>query len=48
MAQVDFFLKIDGIKGESTDKAHKGEIEIESFSWGETNDVDRRDRKSVV
>jgi type VI secretion system secreted protein Hcp len=33
----DAFLKIDGIDGESTDKAHQGEIEIDSFSWGETN-----------
>jgi type VI secretion system secreted protein Hcp len=30
------FLKIDGIAGESTDKIHPGEIEVESFSWGET------------
>jgi type VI secretion system secreted protein Hcp len=37
MAQVDYFLKIDGIDGESTDDRHKGEIEIESFSWGESN-----------
>jgi len=28
------FLKIDGIDGESADAKHKGEIEIESFSWG--------------
>ena len=28
------FLKIDGIAGESADAKHKGEIEIESFSWG--------------
>ena len=34
MAAVDYFLKIDGISGESTDEAHKGEIEVESFSWG--------------
>jgi type VI secretion system secreted protein Hcp len=34
---VDLFLKIDGIAGESADKAHKDEIELESFSWGETN-----------
>jgi type VI secretion system secreted protein Hcp len=34
---VDLFLKIDGIQGESLDKAHKGEIELEAFSWGETN-----------
>ena len=31
---VDIFLKIDGIDGESGDAKHKGEIEIESFSWG--------------
>jgi type VI secretion system secreted protein Hcp len=34
MALVDYFLKIDGIAGESQDAKHKGEIEIESFSWG--------------
>ena len=37
MAQVDYFLKIDGVPGESTDDKHKGELDIESFSWGETN-----------
>lgn len=36
MAQVDYFLKIEGIKGESPDAKHKGEIEILSFSWGAT------------
>jgi len=30
----DMFLKLDGIKGESTDDKHKDEIEISSFSWG--------------
>lgn len=34
MAAVDFFLKIDGIEGESQDSKHKGEIEIQSWSWG--------------
>ena len=34
MAQVDYFLKIDGVEGESTDDKHKGEIELESFSFG--------------
>jgi type VI secretion system secreted protein Hcp len=34
MAAVDYFLKIDGIPGESRDPKHKGEIELESFSWG--------------
>ena len=33
---VDYFLKLDGIQGESQDKTHKNEIEIESFSWGAT------------
>ena len=35
MAAVDYFLKIDGIQGESRDAKHKGEIELESFSWAE-------------
>jgi type VI secretion system secreted protein Hcp len=34
MAAVDYFLKIDGIEGESQDNKHQGEIDIESFSWG--------------
>jgi len=33
---VDYFLKIDGIPGESQDDKHKGEIDILSWSWGET------------
>jgi type VI secretion system secreted protein Hcp len=37
MAAVDYFLKIDGIAGESTDAKHKGEIDIASWSWGATN-----------
>ena len=37
MAAVDYFLKIDGIQGESRDAKHKGEIDLESFSWGEAN-----------
>ena len=36
---VDYFLKIDGIPGESVDKTHKGEIEVDSWSWGESNPV---------
>lgn len=32
-----YFLKIDGIAGESQDQRHPGEIEVESFSWGETH-----------
>src|SRR5215472_15045897 len=37
MAQVDYFLKIDGVEGESTDDKHKGEIDVMSFSWGVNN-----------
>jgi len=37
MAQVDYFLKIEGVDAESTDEKHKGEIELESFSWGQSN-----------
>ena len=36
MAVVDYFLKVDGIVGESQDAKHKGEIQLESFGWGET------------
>src|SRR5262249_41861567 len=34
---TDMFLKIDGIPGGSTDKAHPGEIEVLSYSWGVKN-----------
>jgi len=34
MAAVDYFLKIDGIEGESQDHKHKNEIHIESWSFG--------------
>ena len=34
MAMVDYFLKIDGVPGESIGKP--GEIDLLSFSWGET------------
>jgi type VI secretion system secreted protein Hcp len=37
MAAVDYFLKFDGIKGESTDAKHKEEIDVEAWSWGESN-----------
>ena len=33
---VDYFLKIAGIEGESPDAKHKNEIQLESWSWGET------------
>jgi len=39
MVAVDYFLKIDGIPGESQDAKHKGEIDVEAWSWGETASV---------
>ena len=39
MAAFDYFLKIDGIPGESTDAKHKDEIEVLSWSWGETQET---------
>jgi len=33
---TDYFLKIDGIPGESTDSKHKDDIDVMSWSWGET------------
>jgi type VI secretion system secreted protein Hcp len=37
MPAVEYFLKVDGIPGDSADAAHSGEIEAESFGWGETH-----------
>jgi type VI secretion system secreted protein Hcp len=31
---VDYFLKLEGIDGESEDEKHKTEIQIMSWSWG--------------
>ncbi len=36
-AAVDYFLKIEGVDGESKDSKHPGWIEIESWSWGITS-----------
>ena len=33
---MDAFLKIEGIEGESKDSQHENEIDLLSFSWGET------------
>lgn len=37
MAQADFFLKLDGIDGESQDDKHKNEIALISWGFGATN-----------
>jgi type VI secretion system secreted protein Hcp len=34
---VDMFLKIDTIKGESSDHKHGGEINVLAWSWGMSN-----------
>jgi type VI secretion system secreted protein Hcp len=34
MASANMFVKIDGVKGETTDKGHKDEIEMLGFSHG--------------
>ena len=34
---VDYFLKLDGIPGESREAKHRGQIELQSFSWGEVH-----------
>ena len=31
---TDYFLKVDGIKGESADSTYKNEIDVVAFSWG--------------
>jgi type VI secretion system secreted protein Hcp len=36
LAVVDYFLKIAGIDGESMSAKHKGEIDVESWTWGES------------
>jgi type VI secretion system secreted protein Hcp len=34
---VDYFLKLDGIEGESADEKHKNQIQLMSWSWGASN-----------
>jgi type VI secretion system secreted protein Hcp len=40
MSVVAYYLKIDGIPGESQDDKHKNEIDVETWSWGQTNTGD--------
>jgi type VI secretion system secreted protein Hcp len=35
-ASVDYFLKIDGINGESTTVGHENQLDVMTFSWGES------------
>jgi type VI secretion system secreted protein Hcp len=43
---VDYFLKIDGIVGESFDATHKDEIVIQSYSLGSSNAMSFNSRGS--
>jgi type VI secretion system secreted protein Hcp len=36
---ISYFLKIDGIPGESQDDRHRDEIEVVSWSWGEAQTI---------
>ena len=38
MAAVDYFLKIDGVEGESQDDKHQNEIQVEEFKWEQENE----------
>ncbi|PSB24009.1 Hcp family type VI secretion system effector [Stenomitos frigidus] len=39
MSQVDYFLQIDGIEGDSQDAQHKGAIVVQSWSWSQATPV---------
>jgi type VI secretion system secreted protein Hcp len=41
---ADMFLKMDGIVGESLDARHPGEIDVLSWSWGESTGTARSHR----
>jgi type VI secretion system secreted protein Hcp len=47
IAAVDMFLKLDGIKGESTDNDHRDEIDVLAWSWGESSGTARIRRGAV-
>jgi len=34
---TQYFLHLDGISGESQDDKHVGDIDVESFAWGESH-----------
>ena len=47
-AAVDYFLKIDGIHGESSDKGHGGGIDILAWSRGMSQSGSSTDDGSIV
>jgi len=44
----DMFLKLTGIKGESIDEKHKGEIDVLSWSWGTSTGTGKVKRGTVA
>ena len=42
MAAVDYFIKFDGIKGESADAKHKDEIDVRVLELRGRRNTDRR------
>ncbi|MCT9095516.1 type VI secretion system tube protein Hcp [Haloarchaeobius sp. HME9146] len=47
-AAAGAYLKFDDIEGESTDRKHRGEIDIESWSWGVASEEGRVARRGRV
>ena len=43
----DMFLKLTNVKGESVDDKHKGEIDVLSWSWGESTGTAKTRRGKV-
>lgn len=41
-SSVDYFLKINGIPGESNDEGHKDSMDLKSFDWGASNSATSR------
>jgi type VI protein secretion system component Hcp len=47
MSDVKYFLKIDGVKGDSTDPAHPGSLDVYSWQWGPIRTMEEEQRKPV-
>jgi type VI secretion system secreted protein Hcp len=39
MSEIQYFLKLDCIDGESQDEQHKNEIAVEAWRWGESQAI---------
>ena len=44
----DMFLKLSGVKGESTDSKHAGEIDVLSWSWGMSTGTGKVKRGTIA